>query len=413
MRTCLIGVALLVLASFVVTEARGQELTGDLEKLQGKWAANLQIGNRKQLIIIEFKGNSVFTTMGKSPDGEPDTEQEVKINESATPKTMDLVKGKNLKAKPGSIEEKIGVPDIMGIYELDGDTLKMASMPLSNKRPASFKPATGTLVTTYARGTTPVDMNTAKAKTATPKVVIAGDLALIQGTWRLKSGHLNSPNETLTIQGDVLTTTAKVARGEARYVSHIKLDEAASPKAIDFLNPSAGSKKLPPAYGIYELDGDTLKIHKSGQGKSRASVFQDGAEQGSVSLWTRATSRRGMDREPAKSKTNRSATPKTDRAGPATYHSAKILSVVRYQMRVLVDGKEIRIGRINYTTKAFDIAGKPIADGQASRLIWEGNVVDLVTQDPFRGTENAEVLEVRLVEGKVGEQNPATGLQPR
>ena len=43
------------------------------------------------------------------------------------------------------------------------------------------------------------------------------------------------------------------------------------------------------------------------------------------------------------------------------------------------------------------LQGKPIPDGQATRLVWEGNVVDATIEDPFRGTAIASLLEIRLV----------------
>ena len=100
----------------------------------------------------------------------------------------------------------------------------------------------------------------------------------------------------------VVTGRAK-GLGEAKYSSQIALGESASPKSIDFLNPTAGSRKLPQAYGIYILDGDTLTIQKSGIGKGRSNVFENGAQQGSVSVWTRANAGRGA------AKTKRGTTP--------------------------------------------------------------------------------------------------------
>jgi uncharacterized protein (TIGR03067 family) len=305
---------------FLLPTARGQEPTGDLARLQGRWATFVEYpGGKKAKVIMEFKGNLVTSSMGDVRDAKvepnveaPDSQMEVRVNEEATPKTIDFVNGKYLKVEKGSLAEKFGVPDMMGIYELKGDTLHLAMGPFSKKRLTTFKPEPGVSVQTYTRGTEPVEEvvkptpKTTKAGKPAARPALTGDLALLQGTWQVQSGHLNaSSKETLVIEGDVLTATAKVAKGEARYSSKIALDETASPRAIDFLNPTAGSKKLPPAYGIYELNGDTLTIHKSGVGKPRANVFEVGVQQGMVSVWKRAAAGLGA----AKSNGGTSATP--------------------------------------------------------------------------------------------------------
>ena len=299
MKKLLFALALLTL-NVLPAVVWGQEPTGDLARLQGKWATSIRTRGGKITMFIEFKGNLVYTVRGEDPSAAPEAHQEVRLDETTTPKSIDLINGKWLNVEKGSLKEKIGVPDMFGCYDLEGDTLKLIAAPLSKNRPTSFKPGRDPLmvVYTYTRGTTPVvvDMTQrAKAAVARPaRPALAGDLALLQGTWRNQSGHLNSERETLTIRDDVLVASSKLPRGgEVRYESRIRLDETASPKAIDFIDPRVGKKALQPAYGIYELDGDTLKIHKSGIGRGRSSVFETGSEQGSVSIWTRSGRPRG------------------------------------------------------------------------------------------------------------------------
>ncbi len=294
MRKLSFAVAFLAL-NVLPAVARGQEPTADLARLQGKWATSMKTRGGKITMFIEFKGNLVYTVRGEDPNAAPEAQQEVRLDETTTPKSIDFINGKWLNIEKGSLKEKIGVPDMFGRYELEGDTLKFLVSPLSKDRPTSLKPGRDPLmvVYTYTRGTTPVVLDmTARPKAVAAKParpVLAGDLTLMQGTWRNQSGHLNSERETLTIRDDVLVASSKLPRGgEIRYESRIRLDETASPKAIDFLDPRVGKKALKPAYGIYELDGDTLKIHKSGIGRGRSSVFEAGSEQGSVSIWTRA-----------------------------------------------------------------------------------------------------------------------------
>ncbi|HLH29486.1 MAG TPA: hypothetical protein VKW77_11240, partial [Acidimicrobiales bacterium] len=64
-------------------------------------------------------------------------------------------------------------------------------------------------------------------------------------------------------------------------------DEKASPKAIDFTEVTNGGRPGKPSVGIYKLDGDTLTIHRSGLGKPRSAVFENGSQAGLVATYTR------------------------------------------------------------------------------------------------------------------------------
>jgi hypothetical protein len=53
--------------------------------------------------------------------------------------------------------------------------------------------------------------------------------------------------------------------------SHFKLHPETSPKGIDFVQPSTRSTSM----GIYQLDGDTLKICRAGMSRPRPTSFDD------------------------------------------------------------------------------------------------------------------------------------------
>jgi uncharacterized protein (TIGR03067 family) len=418
MRKLSFGLALLAL--FVLPAfAHGQEPTGDLARLQGKWVTAMKTRSGTITMFLEFKGNLVTTVSGTDPNAPPDAQQEVRLDETTTPKSIDLVNGKWLNVEKGSLKEKIGVPDMYASYELNGDTLKLAMSPVSRNRPKSFQSSLDASLVVYTRGTTPavIDM-TARPKAAVAKPArpaLAGDLALLQGTWRNQSGHLNSERETLTIRDDVLLASSKLPRGgEVRFESRIQLDESASPKTIDFVSPHVGKKTLQTAYGIYELDGDTLKIHKSGIGRGRSSVFQNGSEQGSVSIWTRAGSRaRSAAPAPVAAAAAKEPKPQYDHSnlGPQTYRGAKIVRVMPRRLVISVEGKEHTLGPFVHATKGFDAQGKALPAGQATRLAWEGNIVDVTTRPALHGSTFPSLTEIRLIEGQVGAPNPATGLK--
>jgi uncharacterized protein (TIGR03067 family) len=102
---------------------------GDLAKIQGKWST--MIGPDKTVpMTMEVKGSELtilvttFTGRGYTIKGQ------LKVDESAKPKTMDWIKLAT-NGKEG--------PDIQSIYELDGDTLKICGGGPGRERPTIFK----------------------------------------------------------------------------------------------------------------------------------------------------------------------------------------------------------------------------------------------------------------------------------
>jgi uncharacterized protein (TIGR03067 family) len=90
------------------------------------------------------------------------------------------------------------------------------------------------------------------------------DKDLWQGTWVMLSGEANG--ETIApeqaqlfkrvVKGDKLTITRD---GEELYQGSFKLDPSKKPKSID-VTIETGDAKGMTMIGIYEFDGDTLKI---------------------------------------------------------------------------------------------------------------------------------------------------------
>jgi uncharacterized protein (TIGR03067 family) len=90
------------------------------------------------------------------------------------------------------------------------------------------------------------------------------DIDLWQGTWVMLSGEREGQNFTeeqvksfkRTVKGDKLTITVN---GEELYRGAFKLDPSKKPKNID-VTPETGDAKGATLMGIYEFDGDTLKV---------------------------------------------------------------------------------------------------------------------------------------------------------
>lgn len=106
------------------------------------------------------------------------------------------------------------------------------------------------------------------------------DLDQIQGTWTMEALEVEGklvPAEklrgtTLVIKGDQYTTVVK----DKKHTVKIELDPAQKPKAIDMHFPDGPDlPKL--SKGIYEIDGDTLRICRAqatGQERPRQFVTE-------------------------------------------------------------------------------------------------------------------------------------------
>jgi uncharacterized protein (TIGR03067 family) len=101
------------------------------------------------------------------------------------------------------------------------------------------------------------------------------DMKLLQGTWSLISLERDGvaaplPKEAVrVITDDKYAMTLKPGLTiEGTYT----IDPAAKPKRME-TTPSSGPYKDKPLLGIYELDGDTLKICYASPGKERPTEF--------------------------------------------------------------------------------------------------------------------------------------------
>lgn len=103
-----------------------------------------------------------------------------------------------------------------------------------------------------------------------------GDLAKFQGTWVVESVLADGkelPAEVvkafkMTFKGDAYT----VALGAEKTEGTIYLDASKNPRTIDIV-PDNGPDRGKKQPGIYELDGDQLKICAAQPGKERPTTF--------------------------------------------------------------------------------------------------------------------------------------------
>jgi len=102
------------------------------------------------------------------------------------------------------------------------------------------------------------------------------ELEQLQGTWvfdslEVEGQKLPDPmyrGSTLEIEGDVFITRAL----EATYEGKLQLKPKTAPKTIDMIF-TGGPEKGKTSLGIYEVDGDTLKICLGFTGVPRPQAF--------------------------------------------------------------------------------------------------------------------------------------------
>jgi uncharacterized protein (TIGR03067 family) len=137
-----------VLCVLAWTSQAADDKQSDKDNLQGTWVLVLaEFGGMKieppkgKETLFTFKGDKVTTT---GDPGEKDVEGTFKLDENKKPKEIDLVVPKQDKPKE--------TETMKGIYQLDGDTLKMATPEAgpSGPRPTSFD-GKEVVVTTFKR----------------------------------------------------------------------------------------------------------------------------------------------------------------------------------------------------------------------------------------------------------------------
>lgn len=106
---------------------------------------------------------------------------------------------------------------------------------------------------------------------------LEGDLGKIQGKWSTMVGPEKTIPMTLEVKGTELTILVTPGQGQGRAYTlkgQIKLDDAATPKAMDWTKMTANGKAGADIQSIYELDGDNLKVLGAGPGQARPAAFK-------------------------------------------------------------------------------------------------------------------------------------------
>lgn len=250
---CLLMIASLTLLGPTAVSA------DDLASLQGTWRAvagptgevivTLTIDGDRFTQVVETSPRSTFTFRGR-----------VRLDPSTEPKQLDWIDVTG----PDETPE----PDTLAVYQLDGDSLTVCLASPGSVRPEAFEAGRGRFpsLRTYSRVVETADDEP-----------LTGDLIALQGNWSGNLGPGGTLQASLSIQGRVTKFVIVSPDGQEVLSStgRVQLDEAATPKAMDWIPDGEGSQTLK---SIYELNGPSLRVSLGiGRGgpSTRPEAFSD------------------------------------------------------------------------------------------------------------------------------------------
>jgi uncharacterized protein (TIGR03067 family) len=260
----------------------------DLDLLQGVWTVTALDVEGQPLTEgmlrdarIKVNGNRFSSTgMGAVYEGI------VELNTTRNPREL------NMKFDAGPEKGNTN----LGIYELDGDTWRMCIATRGSVRPSQFiAPAgSGFAVETLIRGDAPrqaaAEKNTSRKSGAVPST---GPSTELEGEWPMVSAVMDGiPMDESAVKwvkrvcvGNQVTV---LAGPQVMLKVEFTIDAQQSPKAIDYVI-TAGPNKGKTQYGIYEMDGNTLRVCMSAPGEPRATQFHSArGDKRTFTVWKRS-----------------------------------------------------------------------------------------------------------------------------
>jgi uncharacterized protein (TIGR03067 family) len=249
-------------------------MSTDLDRLQGNWnITSLEIEGQpmpstgSRIIIAGDR----FTTiaMGAEYAGT------IEIDPAKKPKRFDLAFTEGPEKGSRSL----------GIYELEGDTWRICLGLTGKTRPRKFAtaPGSGHALETLQRGPAEEDVPEAPAAAVGEEDELSGEwqmVSCIRDGYTLEPILVNS-GRRIGRGGETITMFGQRVFMKARYT----LDATQHPKTIDYAI-TAGASKGKTQYGIYEKDGELLRICYADPGQSRPSEFTSATGDGNtVTVW--------------------------------------------------------------------------------------------------------------------------------
>jgi uncharacterized protein (TIGR03067 family) len=255
----------------------------DLELLQGTWSVtSLEVDGQQMSgdmladAQIVIKGNRFSSTgMGATYKGT------LKLDPSTDPPWLDM----KFDAGPEKGNTNLG------IYKIDGKIWKLCLATRGPVRPSRFSstPGSGFALEVLTRGNSKA---AAKPKATTSKRVMqttppsSAPATEFEGEWQMVSGVMNgAAMEKSTVQWVRRVTTGDettvYAGPQIMLKVRFKHDPLKSPKTIDYVN-TAGANKGKTQLGIYEFNGDLLRVCMAAPGSGRPTRFESVRDDGAT-----------------------------------------------------------------------------------------------------------------------------------
>jgi uncharacterized protein (TIGR03067 family) len=235
----------------------GEEMIGNEQKQFKTKNTRLVITKDKMVFQDDFRDDTTWCTY--------------KLDPSKNPKAIDA---------KGTQENS----ETLGIYALDGDTLKICFAHPGEPRPTTLTSQAGSKTMLFSLQRTAAvkeDIATQKAEGTTESLknlpkLIEQEKTKLRGNWERVSGGdaANRPGPDGTPVKPPPTSIAselifeadrfvfKYPHSEVEIAHQYTLDPSQQPKWIDFAydGPAPGGRKVQATRAIYELDGNTLKL---------------------------------------------------------------------------------------------------------------------------------------------------------
>ncbi len=269
-------------APSVPANTLANKLEGDLKALQGEW----QLVDYQSNPPLEAAGLALLKSWKCTISGDTFTRAGQGFTQRSTFKLDPTQKPKAIDLTPldGTLKGKT----ILGIYSIDGETLKLSLTERNVKRPTEFKPDEGrnqTVMVFQRAASAAVSPSTPTNGNAASNPPVTGDLKALQGDWHVVEFQTDPPTlaiqveqykkMALTIAGDVMTLWGT----DVNVTNTIQLDTTQNPKAIDMISKAGGPAGTQSTLGIYLLEGETLKLVMAQKTRPTSFNLEQGSKQ--------------------------------------------------------------------------------------------------------------------------------------
>jgi uncharacterized protein (TIGR03067 family) len=259
-------------------------MTNDLERLQGTWSVrSLEVEGQKMPASmlaeaqVVIKGKRFLSTgMGAVYEGT------LTLNSSVDPPQLDM----KFDAGPEKGNTNLG------IYKFDGENWKLCLATRGDVRPSRFasKPGSGFALEILTRANAVAGPTRKKSQQSKPASSPAA--TEFEGEWQMVSGVMDG---VAMKESDVQwvrritkgNETTVVAGPQTMLKVNFTHDATKSPKTIDYVILAEGHKGKP-QLGIYEFDGDLLRVCMAAPGRPRATKLESNRGDGATyTVWRR------------------------------------------------------------------------------------------------------------------------------